>query len=91
MRLAMALEEYRTQLLILLGACHKFSSSPNTRTMSSEILNELHSSAEEAIPLLAGLLVKPQLYESEFRYLLVYLAAVNGFPSLASAIKGLDY
>lgn len=90
-RLVMTLKAFRMHLLVLLGACHAFSSSLNASTIPAEIQEEWHSSAEEAIPLIAGLLANPQKNESELRYLLVSLAAVNGYPYLASAIEGLDY
>ena len=58
--------------------------------MAAEVEEGWRRSAEEAIPLLAEELKKPQPSESEMRYLLSSLAAVSGYPSLARAMEGLD-
>jgi hypothetical protein len=89
-RLAMAREQVRTPLLVLLGACHAFSDPSEIRPVPADIDEEWHASAREAIPLIAGLLAEPQPSESGLRYLLSSLAAVSGYRSLASAIEGLD-
>jgi hypothetical protein len=86
----MANEELCKPLLVLLGACHAFSEPLKTRPIPAEIEEEWHSSTKEPIPLIAGLLVQPQSSEADFRYLLSSLAAVNGYPWLATAIEGLD-
>jgi hypothetical protein len=91
LRLAVAREELRKPLLVLLGACHAFSGPLKSRAMPVGIEDEWHSCATEAIPWIAGLLAQPQLGESDLRYLLSALAAVSGYPALASAIEGLDY
>lgn len=89
-RISMALEELRKPLLVLLGACHAYFSLLKIHTIPTEIVEEWYSSAKEAIPLIAGLLAQPQPNESDLRYLLSSLAAVNGYPSLASAIEDID-
>ncbi len=45
-RLAMALEESKKPLLILLGACHAFSSPPISHSLPTEIMEEWRSSAK---------------------------------------------
>lgn len=50
----------------------------------------VHFLGGTSIPLIAGLLAQPQQSESDLRYLLSSLAAVSGYPSLASAIEALD-
>jgi hypothetical protein len=70
--------------------CHAFSEPLQTGCVPSDIEEAWYSSAKEAIPLIAGLLARPQPSESDLRYLLSSLAAVSGYPSLASAIEGLD-
>lgn len=89
-RLAMTFEELRKPLLVLLGVCHTFSESLKTRPIPTNIADEWYSSAKEAIPLIADLLAHQQPNESDLRYLLCSLAAVSGYPALASAIEGLD-
>jgi hypothetical protein len=87
-RLAAAHEELRKPLLVLLGMCHAFSEL-NTAAIAADIEAEWQASAREAVPLIAGLLAQPQPSESDLRYLLASLAAVSGYPALASAIEGL--
>jgi len=89
-RLAMTLEELRKPFLVLLGMCHAFSEPLQTGRVPNDVEKAWYSSAKEAIPLIAGLLAQPQQSESDLRYLLSSLAAVSGYPSLASAIEGLD-
>jgi hypothetical protein len=59
--------------------------------MPADIGEEWRASAGAAMPLVADLLAQPQPTESDLRYLLSALAALGGYPSLASAIEGLDY
>ena len=89
-RLAMAFEELRKPLLVLLGMCHAFSEPLQPGRIPSDVEEAWYFSAKEAIPLIAGLLAQPRPSESDLRYLLSSLAAVSGYPSLASAIEGLD-
>jgi hypothetical protein len=90
-RVAMEREEFRKPLLVLLGACHAFSEPSKTGGVPADVEEEWRTSAEAAIPLIAGLLAQPQPTESDLRYLLSALAAVGGYASLASAIECLDY
>jgi hypothetical protein len=89
-RLATVFAEYRLHLLVLLGACHAYAEPSKALDFPADIEEGWHTSAREAIPLIAELLSKPQRTESDLRYLLSSLAAVQGYPSLASAIEGLD-
>lgn len=89
-RLAKENMELRKPLLVLLGACHTFSEPLKTHPIPTEFVPEWHSSSREALPLIASLLAQPQPSESDLRYLLSSLAAISGYPSLASAIEGLD-
>jgi hypothetical protein len=70
--------------------CHAYCEPLKTRPIPTDIEEEWHSSAKDAIPLIAGLLAQPQPSESDFRYLLSSLAAVSGYAWLASAIESLD-
>jgi hypothetical protein len=54
------------------------------------VAHEWNSAANEAISMIASLLSGPQMDEPELRYLLASLAAVKGYPTLASAIEALD-
>jgi hypothetical protein len=89
-RLAAACNELRTHLLVLLGMCHAFSEPLAARAVPVVIVEEWHSAGREAMPLIAGLLGEPPASGSELRYLLCAVAAVRGYPSLASAIEALD-
>ena len=60
------------------------------RSISDEVMEEWRSSAEAAVPLLLGLLAEHPESESDLCYLLCSLAAVHGYPELATAIEGLD-
>jgi hypothetical protein len=89
-RLASSHPDLRVPLLILLGACHT-SAKPAQLTLIPEgVAQEWSSAANEAIPMIASVLAGPQMDEPELRYLLASLAAVKGFPILASAIEALD-
>jgi hypothetical protein len=89
-RLAADRPEHRKHLLVLLGLCHAFVDSSTMRSASAEIVDEWRASAHDAIPLIADLLAEPQASESDLRYLLCSLAAVQGFQDLAGAIESLD-
>jgi len=75
----------RMDLLILLGACYANSNSP----IPAELEEEWHTSAREAIPLLAELLAEPHP-EEELRYLLACMAAFHGYQWLAKKLETLD-
>lgn len=89
-RLATEFSEFRLDLLVLLGGCYAFSEPLKDLSPPAEIEAEWLASAREAIPLIVGLLTQPQPTEDVIRYLLSALAAVHGYPALASAIEGLD-
>lgn len=89
-RIASSHPELREELLVLLGSCHAFSTSTTLATIPEEVVEAWRSSAKMAIPLIVRLLEQPHEDESSFRYLLSSLAAVHGYPDLASAIEGLD-
>ena len=89
-RLAAAFEEYRLELLILLGTCHASAEPARVAQLSADIAEGWHASAKEAVPLIADLLARPQVADVELRYLMSALAAVHGYPALASAIERLD-
>ena len=89
-RIASSRPELRKELLILLGSCHASSESSNRGSISDEVMEEWRSSAEAAVPLLLGLLAEHPESESDLCYLLCSLAAVHGYPELATAIEGLD-
>jgi hypothetical protein len=89
-QLAKASEELREPLLVLLGVCYAFANAEPPGGIPFTVVQEWHAAAREAIPLVAGLLAQPQQSESELRYLLAALAAVQGCPALGAAIEGLD-
>jgi hypothetical protein len=89
-RLAAEFEEARLDLLVLLGACHTYAEPAKVLHLPADIEEGWRASAREAIPLIAALLAEPRWTEPELRYLLSSLAAVHGYPSLASAIEGLE-
>ena len=89
-RIASSRPELRKELLVLLGSCHASSGSSNRGSISDEVMEEWRSSAEAAVPLLLGLLAEHPESESDLCYLLCSLAAVHGYPELATAIEGLD-
>jgi hypothetical protein len=89
-RLAAAREDGRLELLILLGACHTSAEPAKVAQFSADIAQGWRASAREAIPLIADLLASPQVDQTELRYLMSALAAVRGYPALASAIERLD-
>ncbi len=88
-RLVVAREELRKPLLVLLGMCHAFCEPAKAGALAPDIKAEWQASARDAVPLIAGLLAQPQPNESDLHYLLASLAAVSGYPALASAIEGL--
>jgi hypothetical protein len=90
LRQASAHPELRLHLLVLLGSCHAFVEPARFGAIPAEAAQEWRASAAEAIPLIAALLARPQPDEEELRYLLCSLAAVQGYPGLASAIEALD-
>jgi hypothetical protein len=89
-RMAAAQPDVRKQLLVLLGACYAFSQSATRQSLPEQILEDWRSSATAGMPLIAGLLAESQESESDLRYLLCALAAVQGYPEQASAIEAPD-
>ena len=83
-------KEARKHLLLLAGSCYAFSQVPGAPSMPAGFEEEWHAAARDAIPLLAEVLSGDQLSESDLRYLLFSLAAVQGHHSLALAIEALD-
>jgi hypothetical protein len=89
-QLAKARNELREPLLVLLGACYAFADPEPPCGMPSTVEQEWHAAARDAVPLIAALLARKRQSESELRYLLSAMAAVQGFRSLGAAIEGLD-
>lgn len=89
-RIAKAIPSLCKDLLVLLGACYAFLDTAYAGTIPAEMADEWRSSASEAITLLCDLLSQPQSTQSDLQYLLCSLAAVQGYPSLASAIEAID-
>jgi len=90
-RLAKSRDDARTEVLILLGACHAFSDSEMLGSMPAQIISEWRSSASAALPLILSELEEVQPDASQLLYLLSALAAVSGYPALARSIEQLDY
>jgi hypothetical protein len=78
------------QLLILIGSCYASAQLPDAPRIPVELQEEWDSAARQAIPLLGQALAAHGISESEFRYLLSAIAALQGYPSLAFFIEGFD-
>jgi hypothetical protein len=83
-------KEARTQLLVLAGSCYAFSQLPEASPIPADLEVEWDAAARDTIPLLTEVLSTEGLAESDLRYLLFSLAAVQGHHSLALAIESLD-
>jgi hypothetical protein len=83
-------EAARKHLLVLAGGCYAFSQLPGALPIPAGLEKEWHASARDAIPFLAEVLSEEQLSESDLRYMLFSLSALQGHHSLALAIEALD-
>jgi hypothetical protein len=82
--------EARKHLLVLAGSCYAFSQLPEASPIPADLEIEWDAAALDAVPLLTEVLSTEGLSESDLRYLLFSLAAVQGHHSLALAIESLD-
>lgn len=80
----------RNDLLVLIGACFASAQLPDAPPIPVELQAEWDSAARQAIPLLGQALAEHGISESELRYLLFAIAALQGNPALAYFIEGFD-
>ena len=83
-------KEARKHLLVLAGSCYAFSQLPEASPIPADLEVEWDAAARDAVPLLTEVLSTEGLSESDLRYLLFSLAAVQGHHSLALVIESLD-